>query len=212
MIQAKMLLAQDKSYEKGFKFDHVWPILKDIENFIDNFNSAEVFQRQTGRFVSQESETPTSKSPQSVPCEMSSNSLNINDENIGGSSAQRPIGVKKAKFKRKNDKEVLNSFETIQEENRQLAAIFNRGNSARVQNYEIQMKKLALAEYREDNKILFKDLNSITDPSLREFFQNEQSRIMQKRAQQQGQGSQNNSSSFQYFDDLTGSKTNLPEY
>lgn len=41
------------------------------------------------------------------------------------------------------------------------------------------------------------------------FFQNEQSRIMQKRAQQQGQGSQNNSSSFQYFD---GSGTNLPEY
>ena len=120
--------------------------------------------------------------------------------------------MKKAKFKRKNDKEVLNSFETIQEENRQLAVIFNRGNSARAQNYKIQMKKLALAEYREDNKILFKDLNSITDPSLREFFQNEKLRIMQKRTQQQGQGSQNNSSSFQYFDDLKGSKTNLPKY
>ena len=56
------------------------------------------------------------------------------------------------------------------------------------------------------------DLNSINDPNLREFFQNEQSRIMQKRAQQQGQRSQNNSSSFQYFDNLTGSETNLPEY
>ncbi|XP_031258089.1 uncharacterized protein LOC116116137 [Pistacia vera] len=86
MIQAKMLLAQDKSYKKGFKFDHVWPILKDIEKFTDNVNTAKVFQRQTGRFVSQESETSTAKSPQSMPSDMSSNSLNINDENIGGSS------------------------------------------------------------------------------------------------------------------------------
>ncbi|XP_031274468.1 uncharacterized protein LOC116132938 [Pistacia vera] len=143
MIQAKMLLAQDKSYEKGFKFDHVWPILKDIEKFTDNVNATEVFQRQIDRFETQESETPTLKSPQSMPCDISSNSLNISDENIGGSSAQRPLG---------------------------LAAIFNWGNSARAQNYEIQMKKLPLAEYQEDNKILFKDLNSITDPSLREFF------------------------------------------
>ena len=74
------------------------------------------------------------------------------------------------------------------------------------------MKKLALAEYQEDNKFLFKDLKSITDPSLREFFQNEQSRIMQKRAQQQGQGPQNNSNSFQYFDNLTRFETNLPKY
>ena len=88
MIQAKMLLAQDKSYKKGFRFDHVWPILKDIEKFTDNDNAVEVFQRQTGRFVSQESETPTLKSPQLMPCDMSSNSLNINDENIGCSSAQ----------------------------------------------------------------------------------------------------------------------------
>ncbi|XP_031255851.1 uncharacterized protein LOC116113824 [Pistacia vera] len=145
MIQAKMLLAQDKSYKKGFRFDHVWPILKDIEKFTDNVNVAEVFQRPTGSFVSQESETPTSMSPQSVSCDMSSYSLNINDEDIGGSSAQRPIGVKKAKLKRKNNEEVSNQIETIQEENRQLAAIFNRGNLARAQNYEIQMKKLALA-------------------------------------------------------------------
>ncbi|XP_031282342.1 uncharacterized protein LOC116140914 [Pistacia vera] len=78
-----MLLAQDKSYKKGFRFDHVWPILKDIEKFADNVNAVEVFQRKT------------------------------------------------------------------------------------------------------DNKFLFKDLKSITDPILREFFQNEQSRIIQKRAQQQ---------------------------
>ncbi|XP_031273172.1 uncharacterized protein LOC116131648 [Pistacia vera] len=47
MIQAKMLLAQDKSYKKGFRFDHVWPILKDIEKFIDNVNAAETHKMTT---------------------------------------------------------------------------------------------------------------------------------------------------------------------
>ena len=111
-------------------------------------------------------------------------SLNINDEDIRGSSVQRPIGAKKAKLKRKNDKQVSSIIETIKEENRQLAEIFNRSNLDKAENYEIQKRKLALAEYKEDNKILFKDLNLITAPSLREFFQNEQLKIKQKRTQQ----------------------------
>ncbi|KAL5549772.1 hypothetical protein UlMin_005003 [Ulmus minor] len=213
LIRAKILLAEDKSYKKGFRFNHVWPILKDIEKFTDNGNVAEVLRRQTGKFVSSELETPTSESPQSMSPGLSSFSLNINDEDIGGSSAKRPIGVKKAKLKRKNDEEVSTIIETIKEENRRFAEIFKQGSSDRAQNYEIQKKKLALAEYREDNKILFKDLNSITDPSLREFFQNEQLRVMQKRAQQHGQGSQNTSNSVdQYLDNLRGSGTNLPDY
>jgi len=31
--QAKMLLTQYGNYKTGFKFDHVWPILKGIEKF-----------------------------------------------------------------------------------------------------------------------------------------------------------------------------------
>ena len=145
-------MAEDKSYKKGFRFDHVWPILKDIENFTDNGNVAEVLQRQTGRFVSLESKTPTLESPQSVSLGLSSFSLNINDEDIGGSSAQRPIGVKKAKLKMKNNEEVSTIIETIKEENRRFAEIFKQGSSDRAQNYKIQKKKLALAEYREDKK------------------------------------------------------------
>ena len=78
-----MLLAQNKSYKKGFKFDHVWPVLKDIETFEDNTNAAKVFKRQTAKFVSSESENLIPESPKSMSPGLSSFSLNINDENIG---------------------------------------------------------------------------------------------------------------------------------
>ena len=36
--RAKLLLTQDPSFKSGFKFDHVWPILKDIEKYVDSSN------------------------------------------------------------------------------------------------------------------------------------------------------------------------------
>ena len=48
------------------------------------------------------------------------------------------------------------------------------------------MRKLQVTEFKEENKILLKDLSSISDPNLREFFRSEQIRIMQKRTQEQG--------------------------
>ncbi|ESR47163.1 hypothetical protein CICLE_v10003950mg [Citrus x clementina] len=41
--RAKVLLAQDKKYNKWFKFDHVWPILKDIEKFGDDHSIATLY-------------------------------------------------------------------------------------------------------------------------------------------------------------------------
>ncbi|KAK3222026.1 hypothetical protein Dsin_009051 [Dipteronia sinensis] len=97
--QAKTLLTQDKNYKKGFKFDHVWLILKDTEKFADNANSAtSAFQKQSGNFVSSQSHTPTSKSPTSATSRQSSFSLKISDKEIGSSSAERLIWVKNAKF------------------------------------------------------------------------------------------------------------------
>ncbi|GAY36469.1 hypothetical protein CUMW_279750 [Citrus unshiu] len=51
--RAKVLLAQDKKYNKRFKFDHVWPILTDIEKFRDDHSIATLyFRRQSSEFVS----------------------------------------------------------------------------------------------------------------------------------------------------------------
>ena len=46
-----------------------------------------------------------------------------------------------------------------------------------------EKKKLEMVTYREENKILLKDLNSISDPSSRQYFQNEQIKILQRISQ-----------------------------
>ncbi|CAA2973599.1 histone H1-like [Olea europaea subsp. europaea] len=145
-----------------------------------------VFQIQSGSFASSQSESPISAS-----LELSSFSLNTNEENVGGASTERSIGVKKAKVKRKNDEESQKFIETFNDENQQLLEILKNGCKVRQQFFEIKMlrtqnelKKLSLIEYREENKILLKDLNSISNPIVRDFLQNEQIRILRKRSQQ----------------------------
>ncbi|KAK2662952.1 hypothetical protein Ddye_001526 [Dipteronia dyeriana] len=50
MNQAKILLSQDNKYKHGFRFDHVWPILKDMEKFTDNETETQSpFQPETER-------------------------------------------------------------------------------------------------------------------------------------------------------------------
>ena len=82
MDQAKVLLSQDEKFKKGWKFDHVWNIIKNFEKFQDGASSA----RQTSRGSScpQESENPTPESARHP------------------SPPERPIGVKKAKLKKKS--------------------------------------------------------------------------------------------------------------
>ena len=78
----------------------------------------------------------------------------------------------------------------------------------------MKKKKLALKELKEENKILYINLDVITDPNLREFTRSEQIRIIQKRAQQQHhQGSTYASSDLsQFFNNIGGSGFNLPNY
>ena len=67
---------------------------------------------------------------------------------------------------------------------------------------------MAFRERKEENKVLLKDLNSIDDLNVHEYFRVEQARIIQKRNQQQWF-----SSAFgHYFDDIGGSEFGLPEY
>jgi hypothetical protein len=151
---------------------------------------------------------------------LSSFSLNLSEEDVGGTSTERPIGVRKAKSKRKKDDDSLKLIQNIIDDNRELVEVFKQGNANRQQIYELQIiraqnesKKLAMAEYREDNKILMKDLSYITDPKMLQFFQGEQARIMEKRNQQYQQGSTNASTSFgQYFDNIGGSGNDLSDY
>ncbi|KAK6164230.1 hypothetical protein DH2020_001094 [Rehmannia glutinosa] len=124
LTRAMELLAQNKNYKKGFKFDHVWPILKDIEKFADvgGFSS----QSDTQQPDTQQPESPMAASPG-----LSSYYLNLSDDNVCATSSQRPIGVKKAKLKRKTD-EVLSSIaNAIQNKTQQIVGLFNNNSTDR---------------------------------------------------------------------------------
>ncbi|KAI3463693.1 hypothetical protein Pfo_020356 [Paulownia fortunei] len=108
-------------------------------------------------------------SPKSPSPRLSSFSLNLSDDNVGGILLQRPIGVKKSKLKRKKDEQISVVANAIEDETQQFMYLLKHRFTDREQNYHFQ-KKLALAEMREENKVLLKDLNSITDLKVREYF------------------------------------------
>ena len=113
-----MLLAQEKKYSRGFKFDHVWPILKHIQKFTndDNINAPSRFQQDDPNFTSSKSSSHNFGSPMSASTGMSSFDLNINDEEIITNSSERPIGVKKAKAKQLGD----DQFNKLMEQSKKL--------------------------------------------------------------------------------------------
>lgn len=198
---------QDPKLKKGFKFDHVWVLMKDIPKFTDNVNVG---------IPDNESESlgsPTSQSPG-----LSSFSINLNNDDGGSNSSQRPIGSKKAKLKRKLDQGNNSSTATTVSSNEEILSFLKENATTREKNYEMaqlriqnQAKKLALKEIDQENKILLTSLSSIDDANTREFIRSEQARIIQKRREQQQSPSTPNFYG-PYFGDLGGSGSNLPDY
>ncbi|OIT33347.1 hypothetical protein A4A49_65692, partial [Nicotiana attenuata] len=90
------LLMQDPNFKKGFKFDHVWDMMKDFEKFNDVDFGRTKARKHGSTYVSSESEAPTPDSPLVSSPNLSSFSLYLNEDVAGeATSAQRPIGVKK---------------------------------------------------------------------------------------------------------------------
>ncbi|XP_047330998.1 uncharacterized protein LOC124934504 [Impatiens glandulifera] len=136
---------------------------------------------------------------------VSSFSLNLNDSVIG-SPSERPIGVKKAKLKRKSDDNTSLHINGMQETSEKMVEELRRIN-------EQMQYHNALKEIKEENKILLKDLSKIRDPQLRTFIEAEQARIMEKRAQNQDQPDPFATGTFsEYFNNLGGSDANLSDY
>ncbi|XP_042387830.1 uncharacterized protein LOC121979920 [Zingiber officinale] len=152
LTRARMLFAEDPKYTKGFKFDHVWNILKDIEKFgTDTMNTACMKSRQQnandGSSEQQLSEEVfhTPSSPY-----VSAFDLNITDSDSGATSNKRPPGVKKVKMKKKNDEQIAKVINI----NAQLVEAMNASSAAITKTTDTMF-------YKEETKILFKDLNSI---------------------------------------------------
>ncbi|XP_033134840.1 uncharacterized protein LOC117127925 [Brassica rapa] len=193
--QAKMLLMQDVKYSRGFKFDHVWPILKGIEKFANNnTNASRTFQEEGRNATSSPSfsiDLESSPSPG-----MNSFDLNMNSEETTSSLSPRPMGMKKAKKKLQSEEQ----FKQMMEQNDKLIKAITKGTSER---NEIQRQKVKVAKMKEENKILFTYLSSITDPACRMYIENERKRILKKRTQtnqpeEHGEGSQYQNHGSQY--------------
>ena len=73
----------------------------------------------------------------------------------------------------------------MEEGNKKLLEKLEKTSTQRQQHLEIQNKNYALWKFKEENKILFRDLNSIQDPNVRAYIQSEQNRILVESSEQQ---------------------------
>ena len=220
LARAKELFMEDPKYQKkGFKYDHVWNMIKDFVNVKDNVPTARNRSRQRNIVnESSQSDNTTSEPPAFSPT-ISSFAIDLDDDTSGGTSSQRPIGVKKAKLKRKVHDNMSEEFTKIRNDNEELKEILKKTNDqrqaqidAQQKHIEMQRRKLDLKEKEMELKIMLQDPNGITDPNRRAYIISEQARITQKRYEQQLQqhGSSNTFGSF--FDNIGGSGSGLPDY
>ncbi|CAA7022082.1 unnamed protein product [Microthlaspi erraticum] len=125
--QAKMLLRQDVKYKTGFKFDHVWPILKGIEKFASNHTSRTTAFQEERRNVMSSQSFQDESSPSHG---MSSFDLNMSSEETTFNSSQRPIGVKKAKKQQQSS----DQFKQMMEQSDKLIKAISKGCRAYIEN------------------------------------------------------------------------------
>ncbi|XP_024009199.1 uncharacterized protein LOC112084189 [Eutrema salsugineum] len=141
--QAKIMLKEDPKYKAGWKFDHVWSIIKNFEKFKDGETPARNVPNTCGfGYASSESENPTPDFGTQASSGLLSLSLNLDDEEdiIGGSASKRPIGVRKAKLKIKSDNQTSLVINTLEEGSRQLVEQLKKTSSQRQHHLDIQKK------------------------------------------------------------------------
>ncbi|XP_075500208.1 glutathione S-transferase T3-like [Primulina tabacum] len=209
MNRAKILYAQESKDNKAFPFDHVWNIVKDCEKIAgDKIHPTKKSKTRATYLDTSQSDTPLEESPQSGSPMFSTFPINLSDDNIGDSS-ERPIGVKKSKSKKKRDKDISQIQRTMEEQHRELLNVLKQGTAERQQNYDLQKIRLEQEERKMDERILYKDLSKITDPTLREYTKAQQQKILQKRLEDERRENDNFGS---YFGDIGGSGSGLPHY
>ena len=103
--QAKVLLAQDLNFKKGFKFDHIWPLLKDIEKYADSSSTQTPGSRKRSNW-NEVSQSDSNKGEESIGASSFSIDLNADFENEdqfndNNDTVERPTGRKKEKMKKK---------------------------------------------------------------------------------------------------------------
>lgn len=190
------MLREDPKFKSGWKFDHVWNIIKNSEKFKDGVTYAKNVSDSCGfETTYSDSENPTTNSEIQAFPSVPSFSINVggkddsiggslSQQQIGGSFSQRSIGVRKATLKRRSNDRTSAVTKIFKKGNRQLLKHLME-TSAHIQHYmEIQSKNYALKKIKEENTFLLQDLNSIQDSNIRAYVQSEQKRILRNRVDQ----------------------------
>ena len=146
--------------------------------------------------------------------------MNLSDEEVGGSKGKRPIGVKRAKLKNKVDHQLTDKLDKISERQERLITLSEDGNverkrllEAMQRRMETDKEKLEMQQLQRDEKILLKNLDSISDPNVRAYFERVETKILQKRLQQSSSGTDNMYGRYEsFFNNLCTSGSNLPDY
>ncbi|KAK2633728.1 hypothetical protein Ddye_028520 [Dipteronia dyeriana] len=105
----------------------------------------------------------------------------MSSDDSGGSSSQRPIGVKKAKSKSKVEELNSTDFNTLKEGQEKLLEFYSRNAMHRERLNDILERKMRCLERKVEcleAEIVMTDLNTITDPMKREFMNRQQLKIM----------------------------------
>ena len=148
--RAKLLFAEDKKFKKGFKFDHVWKILKDFAKFDDsNPTPRQRFQIQNTQ--SSESEN------QGQHCNtLPSFNLNLTSEESsdgGSSSSKRPMGIKSAKLKKKKQEEMSSIFSNMEARDEKLMEMLQKAEEDRKRQLELQEHMIELRKKRDEDNV-----------------------------------------------------------
>ena len=208
----------DPNFKKGFKFDHVWEIMKDFEKFKDStVTQRQIARKHSSTYLSSESDNPTPESPADYPTPeyqghaspgLSQFSLNLHDF-TGGSSSDRPCGTKKAKLKKKLDEQLASAVDRIEEGNRKILERLEKSDAER----QCQINAfLEIQQQKREDKILMRDLNTITDPQVRAYMQAQKEQILQKRGQFQQPPPPAPNMFGEFFNNIGGDGTDMPPY
>ncbi|KAG8366149.1 hypothetical protein BUALT_Bualt17G0045900 [Buddleja alternifolia] len=150
--RAKQMFVEDVQFKTGFKFDHVWNILKNVEKFHDNDTTRRQIcgKHPSDYSTSQsDSQTPDCNTPESPGFPQFSMNLNDDNDDIGGFSYERPIGVKKAKLKKKIGEQREKDSNMLDEE---LKEMMKNAKAERLQLIELQKQQL----YEKQQRRLFR--------------------------------------------------------
>ena len=171
MNDAKRLFKADSKFSKGFKFDHLWAMLKDLEKFKDNGNSEKQNRRrkESGSYYS--SDDQNAALPMVASPGLSPFSINLDDDDSNGSSSQRPAGVKKSKLKKKINDKMAEDIRKLRESNERLEQMLEAAGQHRQRVESLLQRVVDHKDNKEEHKILSMNVDALEDPYAREYLE-----------------------------------------